>query len=80
MLFVFSTCKALIRTLPALQHDHSRAEDVDTEQEDHAPDEARYACVSRPYVTKKPYDQERVRDDAYRDSNSGYRELDVMTM
>ena len=37
MLFVFSTCKALIRTLPALQHDHSRAEDVDTEQEDHAP-------------------------------------------
>ena len=54
MLFVFSTCKALIRTLPALQHDHSRAEDVDTEQEDHAPDEARYSCMSRPYVTTKP--------------------------
>ena len=79
MLFVFSTCKALIRTLPALQHDHSRAEDVDTEQEDHAPDEARYACMSRPYVTKKP-EPERFCDDAYRDHNSGYRELDVLTM
>ena len=30
------------------------AEDVDSEQEDHAPDKARYACMSRPYVTKKP--------------------------
>ena len=79
MLFVFSTCKALIRTLPALQHDHSRAEDVDTEQEHHAPDDARYACMSRPYVTKKP-EPERFCDDAYRDHNSGYRELDVLTM
>ena len=79
MLFVFSTCKALIRTLPALQHDPSRAEDVDTEQEDHAPDETRYACMSRPYVTKKP-DPERTRQDAYRDHDSGYRELDGMTM
>jgi hypothetical protein len=35
-----------------------KAEDVDTEQEDHAPDEIRYACMSRPYVkqvdAKKP--------------------------
>jgi hypothetical protein len=30
-------------------------------------------------VTKKP-EPERVRDDAYRDNNSGYRELDVLTM
>jgi hypothetical protein len=63
----------------AAAFDHSRAEDVDTEQEDHAPDEARYACMSRPYVTKKP-EPERVRYDAYRDHNSGYRELDMLTM
>jgi hypothetical protein len=50
MLYVFSTCRDLIRTLPALQHDAAKAEDVDTESEDHAPDEARYACMSRPYV------------------------------
>jgi hypothetical protein len=43
MLVMFSTCAALIRTLPALHHDPDRPEDVDTESEDHAPDECRYA-------------------------------------
>ena len=47
---VFSTCKAFIRTVPALQHDPSRAEDLDTEAEDHVADEARYGCMSRPWV------------------------------
>ncbi|SEC57787.1 Phage terminase large subunit [Rhizobiales bacterium GAS188] len=50
MLFVFSTCTALIRTLPLLQHDRDRPEDLDTEMEDHAADETRYACLSRPYM------------------------------
>ena len=49
MIYFFSTCEASIRTLPALQHDASRAEDVDTDLEDHAPDEIRYACMSRPW-------------------------------
>jgi hypothetical protein len=53
MLYVFSTCRDLIRTLPALQHDANRPEDVDTDGEDHAPDEARYACMSRPYQPLK---------------------------
>ncbi len=50
MIYFFSTCQDTIRTLPALQHDLVKAEDVDTESEDHAPDEIRYACMSRPYV------------------------------
>ena len=50
MLYIFSTCTHLIRTLPALQHDPLRPEDVDTDGEDHAPDELRYACSSRPWV------------------------------
>ncbi len=49
-LFLFDSCTHLIRTLPALQHDASRAEDVDTDGEDHAADELRYACMSRPYT------------------------------
>lgn len=49
MLYVFATCKDFIRTLPALQHDPAKAEDVDTNLEDHAPDEGRYACMSRPW-------------------------------
>ncbi len=49
-LYVFSTCVHLIRTLPALQHDQDRPEDVDSDGEDHAPDALRYACMARPYV------------------------------
>jgi hypothetical protein len=62
MLYVFTTCKDFIRTVPALQHDKSRAEDIDTESEDHAADEARYACMSRPYLPaakKQPSDRYR---------------------
>ena len=50
MLYVFSTCRDFIRTVPALQHDQNRPEDLDTEAEDHAADEARYGCMSRPWV------------------------------
>jgi hypothetical protein len=54
MLYFFSTCVHTIRTLPALQHDPLKAEDVDSEGEDHAPDETRYACMSRPWITQGP--------------------------
>lgn len=55
MIYFFSTCRDSIRTLPALQHDQNKPEDVDTESEDHAPDEIRYACMSRPYA--RPLDR-----------------------
>lgn len=48
MLYFFATNTELIRTFPALQHDETRPEDVDTDGEDHAGDEVRYACMSRP--------------------------------
>jgi hypothetical protein len=54
MLLLFSTSRDLIRTLPALQHDDARPEDVDTDMEDHAPDSLRYACLSRPFVQDAP--------------------------
>lgn len=50
MLYVFSTCSHLVRTLPAMQHDDHRPEDVDTDGEDHAADMLRYAMMSRPYA------------------------------
>ena len=49
-LYTFSNCLDSIRTIPALQHDKHRAEDIDSDMEDHAADEWRYACNSRPYV------------------------------
>jgi hypothetical protein len=50
MIVTFSTCVDSIRTIPFLQHDPDRAEDIMTDSEDHAADEWRYACMSRPYV------------------------------
>ncbi len=49
MLYVFSTCRDFIRTVPSLQHDRHRPEDIDTDAEDHIADETRYACLARPW-------------------------------
>jgi len=56
MIYFFSTCTAIIRTLPALQHDANKPEDVDSNSDDHAPDTTRYACMSRPYIKEVPKD------------------------
>lgn len=53
-LVVFSTCTDTIRTLPVIQHDIRRAEDLDTDAEDHCADEIRYACMSRPWMGDSP--------------------------
>ena len=47
-LYVFSNCRAFIRTVPLLLYDAQRPEDLDSSLEDHAADEARYFCMSRP--------------------------------
>ena len=52
MIYFFHTCKDIIRTLPIMQHDEHNAEDLDSDLEDHAVDETRYACMSRPYTAR----------------------------
>ena len=54
MLYVFEICRDFIRTVPVLQHDPHRLEDLDTAAEDHIADETRYACLSRPMIAKPP--------------------------
>lgn len=51
-LYFVESCEDTIRTLPVLQHDETDPEDIDTEAEDHAADEIRYACMSRPWHPK----------------------------
>ena len=58
MLYVFSTCKDFIRTVPVLQHDEKRPEDLDTDGEDHAADDTRYYCMSRPITADVPLEVE----------------------
>lgn len=54
MLVVFAGCTDFIRTVPVLQHDLVKPEDVDTESEDHCADEARYFCMARPWAKPSP--------------------------
>lgn len=58
MIFCFSTCTDSIRTIPLLQHDPKRLEDVQSDGEDHAADEWRYACMSRPFARTVMPDEE----------------------
>jgi hypothetical protein len=53
-MYVFDNCRAFIRTVPLMQFDSSRPEDLDTEAEDHIADEWRYLCMSRPVKPLKP--------------------------
>lgn len=50
MLFFCDNCVDSIRTLPVLQHDETNPEDLDTDAEDHAADDIRYGCMSRPWL------------------------------
>ena len=47
---IFANCEHLLRTLPAMRHDKTNVEDIDTDDEDHAADALRYLLSCRPYV------------------------------
>lgn len=48
MLYIFSTCKNTLRTLPILQYSARDPEDLDTTEEDHIADALRYFCMMSP--------------------------------
>ena len=47
-MYFFENCKAIIRTMPLMMYDKHIDEDLDSDLEDHACDEVRYFCMSRP--------------------------------
>lgn len=57
MLYILDCCDDTIRTLPTLQVDELDPEDLDTEGEDHAADDVRYACMSRPWTDTAPQEE-----------------------
>ena len=44
--YVFSNCKDFIRTIPSLQYDEHKVEDLDSEGEDHDADACRYGFMA----------------------------------
>lgn len=80
MMYIFSNCKAFIRTIPLLIYDAHKPEDIDTTQEDHVADETRYMCMAypiRPEVVqdRKPevFDPLRSDEDSKPDRYAFYR-------
>lgn len=63
-------CGAPIRTLPVLRPDPNNSEDVDTNGDDHAWDETRYECASKPLVPSKEKDEDEDDVDNVVDINS----------
>ena len=53
MMYIFDTCKDAIRTIPLMMYDEHKAEDLDSDLEDHAVDEIRYFCMMRPIKPRK---------------------------
>lgn len=70
MIATFSTCVDSIRTIPALQHDSLKPEDLDSDMEDHAGDEWRYACMSRPWIRKVSVDEKPKNISGYKSAAS----------
>lgn len=75
MVACFSTCVDSIRTIPALQHDKDRPEDINTDMEDHPADDWRYMCMSRPWIKPKPDETQRPSDygRGRREQKNGWR-------
>ncbi len=71
MIYCFSTCRDSIRTIPMLQHDPARPEDLDTDMEDHAADDWRYAAMSRPWVRTRPAAEPRRQRSGYAPQSGG---------
>lgn len=53
MLYIFSTCKNTLRTLPILQYSARDPEDLDTTAEDHIADALRYFCMMSPLAPEQ---------------------------
>lgn len=78
MMYIFSNCKAFIRTIPLLMYDEHRPEDIDTKQEDHVADEVRYLCMANPMkpvkeIERKPAVYNPLDDDIEVDKYAFYR-------
>jgi len=79
MLYATRNCHdGFWRTMPDLVMDERKVEDVDTDQEDHAYDDTRYACQSRPWMSvvkekKQPVDRWMRRFEASGTNDETYR-------
>lgn len=63
MVYIFNTCKDFIRTIPLQVYDEHKAEDLNTDMEDHAMDEFRYFCMLKKIPPRKRVVRKPMQDD-----------------
>lgn len=78
LLYIVSDCKNLLRTLPVMQYDVSKPEDLNSDLEDHAVDTLRYLCMSRPVVVDLPKTQLESSEQWYKDFNHSNFKKDLL--
>lgn len=52
-IYVFTTCRDWLRTVPNLPYSQTKPEDIDTDAEDHTYDETRYFLMAHPITPRK---------------------------
>lgn len=78
MVYVFETCKAFIRTVPSLVYDEKKAEDIDTDGEDHVYDDSRYLFMSNPLAPRKTAQKIEIKDDPLNQHQQRYDQYGFM--
>ena len=63
MMYIFSTCKHTIRTMPALVYDEVNVEDIDTAGEDHIYDADRYLMMAHPLPPRSHHEPKIILED-----------------
>lgn len=69
LLYFFPSCKSTLRTLPIMQYDKRKPEDLDSDLEDHPSDTLRYLCMSRPVIVDIPKDALNIAEQWWKDFN-----------
>jgi hypothetical protein len=61
LIYVTRGCPNVIRTIPLLQHDDKKPEDINTDGDDHCADVVRYVCMEWPIEPQAIKDKEPMR-------------------
>lgn len=69
LIYITKDCRNLLRTLPIMQYDSSKPEDLDSDLEDHLMDVVRYICMSRPIVINTPQTPVEIGEQWWKDFN-----------
>jgi hypothetical protein len=72
-LYFFEGCKDTIRTIPLMMFDEHKAEELDSDLEDHICDSIRYFCMAIPIAPRKIEEKYKPMNDPLNQFNDDYK-------